>query len=598
MNYVNMRNLNFWLHELHPVADLLQYEKYQDFDLEAFNLMIQSAKDLADAEMFPFFKEMDENPVKYEDGTIKVHPQLKRIIELSAENGWIGATAPFELGGMQLPEMIYTAANHIFHAANNGALGYVNLTTGAARLITTFGSQDLIDTYVPKMFGGQWQGTMALTEPQAGSSLSDIVSSAKLNEDGSYSIKGQKIFISAGDHTACDNIVHLLLARIEGAPAGTKGISLFVVPKFRPTADGGLEPNDVITAGEFKKLGQKAYATAHLVYGDQGDCKGWLVGQANKGLSYMFQMMNEARLSVGLMAASTATAAYHASLQYATERPQGRPLNSRDPFQAPCLIIEHPDVRRMLLLQKALTEGSMSLVMECAKLADLVTVTEGEQHQAYHQLLEMLIPICKTYPSEAGITSISQGLQILGGYGYTTDFPLQVYYRDIRIMSIYEGTTGIQSLDLLGRKVTMENGAAARKYFEVISGDIAGGMAIEAVQPEAKLLAEALQSLQAVTMKRIEVAMQGDNEKFLADATLYMEMFSIITVAWQWLKMGSLAAKQIDQAAGEDERKFYASKLHTMRFYFAYELPKIKGLAHKLSQEQYLTLPSASDLVF
>eukprot|EP00095_Tigriopus_kingsejongensis_P006379 maker-scaffold772_size99869-snap-gene-0.3 protein:Tk06379 transcript:maker-scaffold772_size99869-snap-gene-0.3-mRNA-1 annotation:"hypothetical protein" len=296
---------------------------------------------------------------------------------------------------------------HISECANNHLTGYTGLTHGSADLIVTFGSEELIEKFVPKMIAGEWAGTMCLTEPQAGSSLSDIVTSATPQEDGSYKIKGQKIFISGGDHEYCENFVHLVIARIDGAPAGTKGISLFVVPKKRSTADG-LVSNDVITAGDYQKMGQKGYCTTHLVFGENDDTVGYLVGTENKGLKYMFQMMNAARIDVGYTAASTATAAYYASLQYAKERPQGRRIQSggvKNATEEQTTIIEHPD---------------------------------------------------------KGRESINNGVQILGGYGYCSEFILQQYLRDIRIMAIYEGTTGIQSLDLLGRKVVMKNGEAMR----------------------------------------------------------------------------------------------------------------------------------------
>lgn len=593
--YTSLRNLNFLLHEVHHAADLAQYAHYADYGRETIDMLIDAAKSLADAEMFPYFEEMDHQPVRYENGTVWTHPQLKNIIQKCAEGGWISAPAKVEHGGMQMPDIIYTAANHIFHAANNGALGYIGLTTGAARLITTFGSKTLADTYVPKMFAGEWQGTMALTEPHAGSSLSDITTTAVPQADGSYKIKGQKIYISAGDHLACDNFVHLLLARIQGAPSGTKGISLFVVPKFRPEADGSMPFNDVITAGNYSKLGQKAYTTTHLMFGEQDGCVGYLVGEANKGLSYMFQMMNEARLSVGLMATSTATAAYHASLQYCNERPQGRRLNEKDMTQPMTLIINHPDVRRMLGFQKAVTEGALSLVLECAKLNDLSIVLEGEAKEEAHLLLEILIPIAKTFPSEYGAQAISAGLQTLGGAGYCYDFPLQQYHRDIRIMSIYEGTTGIQSLDLLARKVTMKNGAAAQLYFKTISATIAEAQQHEQLKPYAEALTKELERLQKVTFHLIGIAMQGDNEKFLADATLYMEFFSLVTIGWQWLKQCIVSANSLANGATGDEASFHRSKIQTLRFFFHYEIPKIKGLAARLVETEYLTLPQEEE---
>ncbi|MEL7021884.1 MAG: acyl-CoA dehydrogenase, partial [Bacteroidota bacterium] len=533
-------------------------------------MLLSSVKDIADKEFFPYFTAMDEQPVHYKDGKVIVHPQVGRIIKIAGENGWIGATFDYEKGGMQLPHILQNAANHILQAANNSAVGYLGLTSGAADLIGTFGSQELFDTYVPKMQAGEWAGTMALTEPQAGSSLSDITTTAYPQADGSYKIKGQKIFISGGDHEYAENFVHLTLARIEGAPKGTKGISLFVVPKHRPTAAGGLEYNDVFTAGDFQKMGQRGYATTHLVYGENDNCQGWLVGQPHNGLRYMFQMMNGARIDVGLTAASTATAAYYASLQYAKERPQGRKLTNdgkKNAKEEQTIIINHPDVRRMLLLQKAVSEGSLSLLLECSKYHDLSQALDGETAENCHDLLELLTPIAKTYPSEMGRISISNGLQVLGGYGFCMDFPLQQYYRDVRIMALYEGTTGIQSLDLLGRKMTMKNGKAVALLMQQVQETIATAMTHDELKPYAKQLAGKLEDTQKVFQHLLQFAMKGDYQTFLADATIFMEFASTIVMAWQWLKQATIAKQMLVTGSGKQGDEFYESKIHTMKFY-------------------------------
>ncbi len=597
---MSMDTLRFLLFEVQDFADLLEYERYADYDAEAIDVMLSAAKDLADKEYYPTFREMDEQPVRYEDGKIITHPKLGHILSKAAEAGLFGSTFSYEHGGMQLPQMVFGATNHIYQAANNNVVGYVNLTTGAANLIVTFGSQALIDTYVPQMMTGKWMGTMALTEPQAGSSLSDIVTSAQPVEGGAYKIKGQKIFISGGDHPYADNFVHLTLARIEGAPAGTKGISLFVVPKFRPEADGQLVANDVVTAGDFQKMGQKGYATTHLAYGENDDCYGYLVGQPHQGLRYMFQMMNEARIDVGLTAASVASAAYYASLQYASERPQGRRLTSdgkKDIGAEQTLIINHPDVRRMLLFQKAVVEGSLSLLLACGRLSDLHLVETGEAKEEAHLLLELLTPIAKTYPSEMGRMAISNGLQILGGYGFCTDFPLQQYYRDVRIMSLYEGTTGIQSLDLLGRKITMQDGRALKILSKQMMATIAEASTLSELQPYANQLAEKLQLTQDVLQHLLTYAKTGNYERYLADATIFMEFFGTITIAWQWLKIGIIAKRALLTEDTQFGSHFYKSKLLTMRFFFRYELRRTSALADILKDPESLTTLREKELI-
>jgi len=597
---MSMDNLKFVLHDMLGMEELFSIPRYKDYDKDAVDILLDSTKTYADQVLFPAFKPMDEDPARFEDGKIYVHPVVGEFMKYSGENGAIGATFDYETGGMQLPHLVHSAMSHISQSANNSLPGYVGLTSGAANLIVTFGAQNLVEKFVPKMLSGEWGGTMCLTEPQAGSSLSDITSSAKLNDDGSYQIVGQKIFISGGDHEYCSNFIHLVLARIEGAPAGTKGISLFAVPKMGIKDDGQLEPNDVVTAGDFQKLGQRGYCTTHLVFGEENKCKGWLIGHENKGLKYMFQMMNGARIDVGLTAASTATAAYYASLQYAKERPQGRRILSggqKNVNAEQATIIEHPDVRRMLLLQKAVIEGSVSLLLEASKLHDLSIYGPEEGRERAHDLMELLTPIAKTYPSEMGRTSISNGLQIFGGYGFCTDFPLEQYYRDVRIMAIYEGTTGIQSLDLLGRKVTMKNGAAMKIFTKEIIAAIQAASHYDDLKPYAEKLKEASKKLEEVLMHLLQFAMSGNHERYISDASIFMEFMSTITMSWQWLKMATVAKTALVTGKTKFDVSFYESKIHTMRFYFKYELPKISGYAETLMHPESLTIMEEHDKV-
>jgi alkylation response protein AidB-like acyl-CoA dehydrogenase len=599
--YMSMDHLKFCLFDVHNINEVLNTERFQDYDTEAVSIMLKAAKDFADKEAFPYFREMDENPVRYEDGKIIVHPQIGRVMKLAGENGWIGSIFDYEEGGSQMPHMVLNSMNHIFEAANNNIAGYVGLTAGAADLIRTFGSKELFNAYVPKMMSGDWGGTMCLTEPQAGSSLSDITTSAVPNEDGSYNIIGQKIFISGGDHEYCENFVHLTLVRIEGAPAGTRGISLMVIPKYRMDDSGSLVSNDVITAADFQKLGQRGYATTHLVFGENNNCKGWLVGAPNMGLKYMFQMMNGARIDVGLTAASTASGAYYASLQYAKERPQGRKLTNtgkKDPKQEQTLIINHPDVRRMLMLQKAIIEGSISLLLECSRYSDIAETTEGDTSKDAHLLLELLTPIAKTYPSEKGIESISNGLQVLGGYGFTMDFVLQQYYRDIRIMTLYEGTTGIQSLDLLGRKVTMAEGKALFLLTSKINETMSASKTYDDLRPYADQLEAKMKDVQEVLTHLMPLAMKGEYETFLADATIFMEMMSTVVIAYQWLKMATKAKEYLVTGNKAYKTDFYEGKIHTMKFFFKYELPRVLSCKDTLMNSEKLTLAETGEKVF
>ena len=591
--YFSKRNLQFLLHEVFRAEELTQYEYFSAHDRETFNLALDSATYIADTLMHPYLKEIDKNQPELKNGQVTVHPKIKEYLKAMGDAGLIGAGFSFEHGGQQLPELISSSIGFILMAANNGMM-YTGLTSGAAHLITSFGSPELQAAYVPNMLAGTWQGTMALTEPQAGSSLSDVVTTAYPQPDGTFKIKGQKVFISAGDHDATDNIIHLMLARIEGAPKGTKGISLFVVPKYR--LDG--TDNDVTSTGIYHEMGQHGVPAMHLTMGERDDCVGYLVGEPHHGLPYMFQMMNEDRIGVGMTATAIATAAYHAALQYARERPQSRRLNEKSQLDSPQTpIINHPDVRRMLLFQKAVTEGSLSLLLEAARLYDISQVAEGEEKENAFLLLDLLMPMAKSYPSEMGVQSVSQSVQTFGGYGYTEDFPVEQLYRDIRITPIYEGTTGIQAQDLLGRKMTMKGGKAPQLLFAEMSRTIAEASTFDDLKPYADQLTAELKRTQEVMMALMPHAQQGNIERYLSDATLFLELMGIVVVAWQWLKQ-AVVAKQalLTQNPQGDELAFYEGKIHTMKFFFHYEVPKTLGLAVRLKDTEVLTIVSEKEL--
>jgi alkylation response protein AidB-like acyl-CoA dehydrogenase len=599
--YVDLETLKYILYDIHKLEDLLTRERFKEHDLESLDLFIDSVKEFSDRELYPYFKEMDETPAYHKDGTVIVHEQVKKVMEQAGEMGIISASFDYEAGGLQIPFTALQAAVYVMDAANNHLPGYAGLTSGSAELIIEFGDKKLNETYVPKMLSGHWGGTMCLTEPQAGSSLSDIVTKATSTEEGYYKITGQKIFISGGDNQFSENIVHLVLARIEGAPKGTKGISLFVVPKNRPKQDGALEYNDVMTIADFQKMGQRGYCTTHLGFGDTDDCRGWLVGEEHKGLNQMFLMMNGARIAVGRGAAAIAMAAYRTSLQYANERPQGRKLSAdgkKNPSEKQSLIIEHPDVRRMLLLQKSIVEGSLSLVLLASKYHDIVTAaTSKEEKEKYHLLLEMIIPIVKTYPSEAGAESVDNGLQVLGGYGFCTDFSLQQYYRDIRISSLYEGTTGIQSQDLLGRKVPMQNGKALELLVAEIMQTITLASSDDELKKYGAVLADKLKLSQKVLGHLMPFAMKGNYERYLADANLFMEYMSIVVLGWLWLEMAVDAKNELGNSNRKYSETFYESKIHTMRFYFKYEVPKTNSLAESLMSDEVLIIKNDKEYI-
>jgi butyryl-CoA dehydrogenase len=590
------RDLAFQLHEVLHVEELTRFPYFQDHDRGSIELVLDTAGQFADTLLRPLLTELDRQEPQLVDGTIRLHPGMPAIVRRFGEDGWISALFPYEEGGQQLPTTVYNAAVFAMQATNYSASVPPFLTLGAANLLRSFATPELTAAFTPPMYAGRWQGTMALTEPDAGSSLSDITTSAEPTAAGYYRLRGQKIYISAGDHDACDNVVHLMLAKIKGGPAGAKGISLFVVPRQRgaqglPTGQetaAELVSNDVVTAGIYHKLGCKGAPIAHLMIGGADDCRGYLVGEPNKGLSYMFQMMNEARLAVGVSAAAIGTAAYYAALEYARARPQGRPIADRDVAKPQVPIIGHADVKRMLLFQKATMEGALGLLLRCSYYMDVARVGEGSERENAELLLDLLMPIAKSYPSEMGVLSTSAAIQVHGGAGYTTDFPVEQFFRESRIHPIHEGTTGIQGLDLLGRKITQHGGKAVGLLLAEMQAAIAAAAAQPALASLAGQLARAVSTLQQVTGHLLGVAAH-DHELFLADATLYLELAGIVVVAWQWLEQAAVAQQALPAAHAADQN-FYRGKLMAAQYFYEYELVKVPGLARRLQSANHVTV--------
>ncbi len=586
--YVSKRNLEFMLYEVFDIVSLTKYPYYETHNKKLFDMTLDAALKLAKDLLYPNFEEMDRKAPYLENGKVKVHPSVRTVMEQFGEGGWIAAKFEEKFGGEQLPYLIADACQFIFTAANYSASVFPGLTAKAARLITSFGSQEQNDTFVEKMLNGEWQGTMALTEPQAGSSLADITTTAYPTDKGYYQIKGQKIFISAGDHDGVDNVVHLMLAKIDGAPAGVRGISMFIVPNQRPTASGSLEPNDVTVTQIYHKMGYRGAPITELSIGEKNDCRGYLVGEPHKGLSYMFQMMNGSRLSVGMAAIGISSAAYYAALDYARQRPQGR-LES-DPTKPQVPIIEHADIRRLLLYQRSFVEGAFSLSMQCCRYADIETAADGEEKERAHLLLDLLIPVAKSYPAETSVRSTSQAIQCFGGYGYCEDFPVEQLYRDTRIHTLHEGTTGIQGMDILGRKVRMKEGRAFTLYLEEVRKAISEAQAVDELNAYGERLSAALAGLEKVTADLKALGEAKGNRVMLADATLYLDYFSLITIAWQWLLQAIAAVKGLAGKPSKSNTHFYQGKLLTARYFFHYELPKADAFATRLAEQEEITL--------
>ncbi len=588
--FFSEKNLKFTLYDVHKVEDLLKHGKFCDYNRESFDMILDTAKNMAVNFMYPLFSEMDKIAPEYTGTTIKVNPAVREYMKMAGDGGWINAMFPVEDGGQQMPLSLFNACLFIFSSANYSLSVYPGLTTGAAGLIYTYGTGSLKKDFAEKMVTGIWQGTMALTEPEAGSSLSDVKTSAEPVSGGYYLIKGQKTFISAGDHDNADNIVHLMLARIKGAPGGVKGLSLFVVPKYRINKSGNMEFNDVNCAGCYHKMGYRGAPIAQLSMGESDDCHGYLLGEQNMGLAYMFRMMNEARINVGLGATAISSAAYYAALEYTKERLQGRKADEKNPANPQIPIIEHADIKRMLLQQRAIVEGSLSLMVYSGKLVDLANVSDEKEKEEFELLLDFLTPIVKTYPSEMGIVSTSLAIQCLGGYGYSSEFPVEQYMRDSRIHPIHEGTTGIQGMDLLGRKVTMKKGAGVKMFSAEVRKTIDAASEFGELKNYAVILEEALAVWKETTSSLLIVAGRGDIELFLADATLYLEMSGIVCIAWQWLLQGIAIQKMLAEKSGVLDKNFAEGKMYTLKYFYGYEIPKIKGLSFRLKNADGTTL--------
>ena len=569
---LSARDLEFLLHEWLQVEQLTKRPRYAEHSRETFDAVLELAADIATEHFAPHNRTADENEPHVVDGKVVLVPEVAAALEVFAEAGMMAAHLPEELGGLQLPAVVNQAVHAWFQAANIGTSAYPFLTMANANLLVAHGTPEQVQTYVPPMAEGRWFGTMALSEPQAGSSLADITTRAVPQDDGSYRVTGNKMWISGGDHELTENIVHLVLAKVPGGPPGVKGISLFVVPKFLVREDGSLgERNDVVLAGLNHKMGYRGTTNTLLNFGEgvhtpggQPGAVGYLVGELHRGLSYMFHMMNEARIGVGMGATALGYTGYLHAVEYARTRTQGRALGAKDPQSPPVPIIEHADVRRMLLAAKSYVEGGLALGLYCARLVDEERTAEEEaDRQRARLLLEVLTPIAKSWPSQWCLAADDLAIQVHAGAGYTRDYPVEQFYRDNRLNPIHEGTHGIQALDLLGRKVVMSGGAGLALLGETIGATTrrAAGTA----------WADLADDLDAAVARLVEVTATlwagGDPQVALANATLYLEAAGHVVVGWLWLEQ-ALAAEGRD---GD----LYDGKRQAARFFQRFELPKV-----------------------
>lgn len=570
---LSRRDLDFLLNDWLQVEKLTSRPRFAAHDRDTFSAVLDLAEEVATEHFAPHRKLSDTSEPEFDGERVHLPAEVGDALRVLAGTGMIGAAMDESVGGMQLPQVVAQACFLWLHAANVGTAAYPFLTVANANLLLAHGSPEQVDTWVRPMLEGRFTGTMCLSEPQAGSSLSDVTTRAEARPDGTYRVTGTKMWISGGDHELSENIVHLVLARIPGSPPGVKGISLFVVPRFLVGPDGAVgERNDVVLAGLNHKMGYRGTVNTLLNFGEgrytpggEPGAVGHLVGEPNQGLAQMFHMMNEARVGVGGGATALGYAGYLHALDYARTRPQGRLPGAKDPTSPQVPLVAHADVRRMLLASKSWVEGALALVLYCARLLDEErTADDATDRARAHLLLEVLTPVAKSWPSQWCLAANDLAIQVHGGYGYTREYDVEQLYRDNRLNAIHEGTHGIQAVDLLGRKVVMQGGAGLTLLAETIRATTAraagaGGTAAE--------LATALDAAVArIVNVTATLWATGDPEVSLANASVYLETVGHVVVGWMWLEQLL--------ATGDRPGDFYDGKRAAARFYLRHELPR------------------------
>ncbi|UCF94294.1 MAG: acyl-CoA dehydrogenase [Desulfobacterales bacterium] len=587
------RDIDFVLYEQLRVEDLLQTATYKDLNRKMFDMVIAEARNLGLKEILPTYTEGDRIGVHLENGKVKVPECFRRPYQLFAEGEWIAMSEDPDVGGQGLPHVIRQAAFEYIVGANFALAAFGNLGHGAAKMIELYGTPQQKELFLEKIYSGQWGGTMLLTEPGAGSDVGALTTTAVKNPDGTYHLTGNKIFITCGEHDLTANIIHPVLARIEGAPKGTKGISLFLVPKIWVNADGSLgEPNDIVCTGVEEKMGLHGSPTCSLALGTKGRCRGLLLGEANKGMQVMFHMMNEARLDVGAQGFLHGSAAYLYAVNYARERHQGRDLSAgRNPDAPQVPIIRHPDVRRMLLQMKAYVEGMRSFVYYVAYCLDQGRCApNAAEKERYQGLVELLTPVLKAYCSERGLTVCDQAIQVYGGYGYTREYPVEQLLRDCRITTIYEGTNGIQAMDLLGRKLGMRQGMVFTDFLQAIQMTITRARENPRLEKQADQVAQAVSRLGENALHLGRTALSPDFKVAFGYAHPFLEVMGDVIMAWMHLWRAVTALPRLEKLAdGSDPRAiatkvaqdkeaaFYDGQLKTAEFFIHAILPHTMG---------------------
>ena len=572
------RDVDFVLHEQLNVEKLSEFEQFADFNKKTIDLVVSEARNLAIKELLPCMKEADEQGCSFDNGAVKVPEAFHKVYELFKEGEWIAMCDDPEYGGQGMPATVALAANNYFNGANFPFMLHNILLHGAGKLMERFGTDKQKELFLEKLYTGQWGGSMLLTEPEAGSDVGALTTKAVKNDDGTYSITGNKIFISSGDNDLVDNIIHPVLARIEGAPEGTAGISLFLVPKFWINDDGSTgEFNDIVCTGIEEKMGIHGSPTCSMALGGKDQCRGTLLGKENRGMMAMFVMMNEARLHVGMQGFSCASASYLNALNYARERVQGKHLQSgKDAPGVP--IIQHPDIRRTLLTMKSYSEGMRSILFYIGMLEDMITVSNDDVEKAKNQgLIDVLIPVAKGYITDRAFEMCSHGVHIFGGYGFTKEYPQEQLLRDCKITQIYEGTNGIQAMDLLARKLFLNKGQSFKNLTDEIQKTVDKAADIQNLKALALNLDKTLNHLKEVAQNIGGILRSENMMHAFANATPFLDVTGDVIMAWMHLWRAVVANQKLELKPKKKDLEFYTGQLKSAQFFINTVLPVSKG---------------------
>lgn len=572
------RDIDFVLHEQLNVEKLSKHELFADFNRKTIDLVVSEARNLALKELLTCMKEADEQGCTYQNGKVQVPQVFHKPYELFCQGEWIAMCDDPQWGGQGMPSAVALAADNYFNGANLAFILHIILCHGAGKLVETFGTDKQKETFLKNLYTGVWGGSMLLTEPEAGSDVGALTTKAVKNDDGTYTITGNKIFISSGENDLVENIIHPVLARIEGAPEGTAGISLFLVPKIWVNDDGSLgESNDIVCTGIEEKMGIHGSPTCSMALGSRGECRGLLLGEENKGMRAMFVMMNRVRLHVGMQGFSCASASYLNALNYARERVQGKPLTAGKDAAA-VAIIHHPDISRTLLTMKSYIEGMRSLLFYIGFLEDQVKIARNDEDRTRTQgLIDVLIPVAKGYITDRAFEICSMGIQVFGGYGFTREYPQEQLLRDCRITQIYEGTNGIQAMDLLGRKLGLNQGTAFTDLLKEIKNTIETTRRIEPLEDLAGTLDKTVVRLEQAAKR---LARDLGTPKVLTAfgfAALFLEATGDTMMAWMLLWRAQTAIKKLESKPRKKEIAFYEGQLKSARFFIRTVLPVTRG---------------------